>query len=142
PPRSIVQGQRIRWFTNFVTLGDVQGAPFTLVPMQDTAKSPAGGLLLLSREGAGWQRRWVATSDIPPMGSSVVATGRKSFVAAFTGDRAVGSDTSINAVFVARIASEDTSAAVRILRRVGTRAAVEPKLFRIGRAVHLMWIER
>jgi hypothetical protein len=142
PPRSIVQGQRIRWFPNFVTLTDVHGAPLTVIPMQDTTKSPQGGLLLLQKQGNAWRRQWIGTSSFPPMGSSVASTVGDSVVVVFTGDRLVGSDTSSNALFVARLSRDDSSGSVRVLRRLGVRAAVEPKLFRIGKSLHLMWIER
>lgn len=141
-PQSIVQGQRIRWFTNFATLIQVDGAPVAIVPMQDTTKEMPGGLLILQRRGNGWRRRWIGTSSHPSMGSSVVAAGSHSLVAAFTGDLRVGKDTSSNAVFVMRLALEDSSAAPRLLRSVGIMAAIEPKLFRMGRRLHLVWLER
>ena len=142
-PTSLVQGQRIRWFSNFTTLTDIAGAPLAIVPMEDTTRSPRGGFLLLRRIGAGWQRRWIGTADRPPLGSSVIATGATSIVVAFTGELSTGSDTSSNAVIVMRLAWGGSSRiATRVIRRVGRLAAVEPKLFRLGRDLHLLWIER
>jgi hypothetical protein len=142
PPQSIVQGQRIRWFTNFATLTQIDGAPLAIVPMQDTTQRLQGGLLILRRSGNGWKRRWIGTSSHPSMGSSLIATRANSVVAAFTGDLEFGKDTSSNAVFVIRIGLGDSSATTRVLRRVGAMAAVDPKLFRLAGRLHLVWLER
>jgi hypothetical protein len=143
-PRSLVQGQRIRWFANTATLAEMIGQPLAVMPMQDTTKSPWGGLLLLRRSGDEWTRRWIATGVAPPMGASVLSTTSESFVIALTGEVLVGADTSTNAVFVMRVGwSKDSSgSSTRILRRVGIKSAVEPKLFRLGSTLHLMWMER
>jgi hypothetical protein len=142
-PRSLVQGQHIRWYPNFMTWTDIAGEPLTIVPMDDTTRSPGGGLLLLRRVGKEWQRRWIGTGGAPPIGSSVIATSRGSIVAAFTGELTTGGDTSSNAVVVMKLRWSDSSRiGTRVLRRVGRLSAVEPKLFMLGRTLHLVWIER